>query len=104
MRQLLLGLDIGSSSIKASIVDAATGKSVASGQSPREEMAMIALEPGWAEQDPDMWWHHLLISVKSAIKSAGAGTGEIQGIGISYQMHGLVVVDKDQKPLPPSII
>ena len=66
MRQLLLGLDIGSSSIKASIVDAATGKSVASGQSPREEMAMIALEPGWAEQDPDMWWHHLLISVKSA--------------------------------------
>ena len=104
MRQLLLGLDIGSSSIKASIVDAATGKSVASGQSPREEMAMIALEPGWAEQDPDMWWHHLLISVKSAIKSAGAGTGEIQGIGISYQMHGLVVVDKDQKPLRPSII
>lgn len=104
MRQLLLGLDIGSSSIKASIVDASTGKSVASGQSPREEMAMIALEPGWAEQDPDMWWHHLLISVKSAIKSAGAGTGEIQAIGISYQMHGLVVVDKDQKPLRPSII
>src|SRR5687768_15801906 len=104
MRQLLLGLDIGSSSIKASIVDVAAGQSVGSAQSPSEEMAMIAVEPGWAEQDPDMWWHHLIISVKSAIKNAAAVPGEVRAIGISYQMHGLVVVDRDQKPLRPSII
>lgn len=104
MRQLLLGLDIGSSSIKASIVDAASGKSIASAQSPSEEMTMLALHPGWAEQDPDMWWQNLVISVKSSMKSAGAGPAEIKAIGISYQMHGLVVVDKDQRPLRPSII
>lgn len=104
MRQLLLGLDIGSSSIKASIVDAATGKSLASAQSPSEEMAMIALQPGWAEQDPEIWWQHLLLSVQSSIKTAGAKPDEISAIGISYQMHGLVVVDRDQKTLRPSII
>jgi xylulokinase len=104
MRQLLLGLDIGSSSIKASIVDAATGKSIASSQSPSEEMGMIALHPGWAEQDPEMWWEHLAISVKTSIKKAQAVPDEILAIGISYQMHGLVVVDKDHRPLRPSII
>ena len=104
MRQLLLGLDIGSSSIKASIVDAATGKSLASAQSPAEEMAMTALQPGWAEQDPEIWWHHLVLSVKSSLKSSGAKADEISAIGISYQMHGLVVVDKEQKALRPAII
>ena len=104
MRQLLLGLDIGSSSIKASIVDAATGKSIASSQSPSEEMGMIALHPGWAEQDPEIWWEHLAISVKTSMKKAQAGPDEILAIGISYQMHGLVVVDKDHRPLRPSII
>ena len=104
MRQLLLGLDIGSSSIKASIVDAATGKSIASCQSPSEEMGMIAHHSGWAEQDPEMWWVHLSISVKSSIKQAKADPDEIVAIGISYQMHGLVVVDKEHNPLRPSII
>lgn len=104
MRQLLLGLDIGSSSIKASIVDAATGQSLASGQSPGEEMEMIALQTGWAEQDPAMWWHHMLIAVKSCLQKTGARGEEVKAIGISYQMHGLVVVDKDHQPLRPSII
>ena len=104
MRQLLLGLDIGSSSIKASIVDAATGQSLASAQSPAEEMTMLAPQPGWAEQDPDMWWHHLVLSVKTCLKKSGAKSEDVQAIGISYQMHGLVVVDKAQKALRPSII
>ena len=104
MRQLLLGLDIGSSSIKASIVDAATGKSVAVVQSPAEEMPMIAVRPGWAEQDPDLWWEHLVLSVRSALQKSHARAEEIHAIGISYQMHGLVVVDQSQKSLRPSII
>ena len=104
MRQLLLGLDIGSSSIKASVVDAATGQSLASGQSPQEEMEMIALKTGWAEQDPEQWWHHMLIAIKSCLQKSGARGEEVKAIGISYQMHGLVVVDKDHQPLRPSII
>ena len=104
MRQLLLGLDIGSSSIKASIVDAATGQSVATAQSPKEELEMIAIQTGWAEQDPAMWWQHLVIAVKSVVQKAGIRGAEIHAIGISYQMHGLVVVDKEYKPLRPSII
>lgn len=104
MRQLLLGLDIGSSSIKASIVDASVGQSLATAQSPAEEMAMLAPEQGWAEQDPDLWWQHLVLSVKSCLKKSAAHPAEIKAIGISYQMHGLVVVDKNRKVLRPSII
>jgi xylulokinase len=104
MRQLLLGLDIGSSSIKASVVDAGTGQCLASAQSPAEEMPMISPQPGWAEQDPAMWWQHLLIAVQACIKKSAAEAASIKAIGISYQMHGLVAVDKDQKALRPSII
>lgn len=104
MRQLLLGLDIGSSSIKASIVDAETGQSLVTTQSPAEEMSMLALQPGWAEQDPEMWWQHLVISVRSCLKKSAVKAEEVKAIGISYQMHGLVVVDKDHKALRPSII
>jgi xylulokinase len=104
MGQFLLGLDIGSSSIKACIVDAETGNTVAATQSPSEEMPMLALQPGWAEQDPEMWWTHLVKSVKASIGKSGLQGSEISAIGISYQMHGLVIVDKDLKPLRPSII
>lgn len=104
MRELLLGLDIGSSSVKASLVDTKTGRSVAAAQSPAEEMSMLAPQPGWAEQDPELWWKHLVISVKSCLKISSAVAEEVNAIGISYQMHGLVAVDKDNKPLRPSII
>jgi len=104
MRQLLLGLDIGSSSIKASVVDAAGGQSLIAAQSPAEEMPMIASHPGWAEQDPAMWWKHLVASVRTCLKKSEAKPGEVQAIGISYQMHGLVAVDKAQQVLRPSII
>lgn len=104
MRQLLLGLDIGSSSVKASIVDAATGQSVAVAQSPKEEMEMLAVNTGWAEQDPELWWQHMQIAVRSAVEKSGANAPDVKAIGISYQMHGLVVVDKTYRPLRPSII
>jgi xylulokinase len=104
MSQFLLGLDIGSSSIKASVVDAATGKALASAQSPSEEMQMLAVQPGWAEQDPEIWWKHLVLSVKACLQKSGVKGEDISAIGISYQMHGLVIVGKDHKPLRPSII
>lgn len=104
MRQLLLGLDIGSSSIKASVVDAATGQSLVNAQSPQEEMAMLAVKTGWAEQDPEVWWQNVVLCVRACMKKCGAKAEEIKAVGMSYQMHGLVVVDKDQQVLRPSII
>ncbi|SHG49595.1 xylulokinase [Chryseolinea serpens] len=104
MKKYLLGYDLGSSSIKASLIDAATGQSVASAQSPAEEMPMLAVHAGWAEQDPEMWWEHAQKSLQACLKKSGASGADIAAIGISYQMHGLVCVDKDQKVLRPSII
>lgn len=104
MTQYLLGLDIGSSSIKASLVNASTGLSVATAQSPAEEMPMLAVNPGWAEQDPDMWWDHAVKAIRATLEKSKIDSKAIQAIGISYQMHGLVLVDKNLKPLRPSII
>lgn len=104
MQQYLLGYDLGSSSVKASIIDSRTGRTVASAQSPSEEMPMKAVKPGWAEQDPEMWWEHVVKSTHACLKKLGKGGAEIAAIGISYQMHGLVCVDKDQNVVRPSII
>ncbi len=100
---LLLGLDIGSSSIKASLVDAETGLVTASAQSPDSELPIIAAQSGWAEQDPDNWWHHVVESLR-ILKSRGGDLAAVKTVGISYQMHGLVAVDKHGKPLRSSII
>lgn len=104
MGRYLLGYDLGSSSVKASLVDASTGQAIASAQSPAEEMSMLAVKPGWAEQDPEMWWEHVVASTKTCLKKSGMKSSDILAIGISYQMHGLVCVDKNQKALRPSII
>jgi len=104
MQQFLLGLDIGSSSVKASLVEAETGKTVVSDQSPSEEMEMVATQAGWAEQDPDLWWEHAVKSIKSCLSKSGIDSSAIAAIGIAYQMHGLVAVDKNGKPVRHSII
>lgn len=104
MSQYLLGYDLGSSSVKATLVEVSTGTTVASAQSPGEEMPMTALQPGWAEQDPEMWWEHVQKSTHSCLKKAAISGTDVKAIGISYQMHGLVCVDKDQNVLRPSII
>ncbi len=104
MAKYLMGFDLGSSSIKASLVDIATGQSVASAQSPAEEMTMLAVNPGWAEQDPEMWWEHTVKSTRACLQKSGARSADVIAIGISYQMHGLVCVDKNQNVLRPSII
>jgi xylulokinase len=100
----LLGYDIGSSSVKASLVDAETGKCVASSFFPKEEAEIIAVKPGWAEQNPSDWWNNLKLATADVMKSSKVGPCDIGSIGISYQMHGLVCVDKDQNVLRPAII
>lgn len=100
----LLGCDIGSSSVKASIVDSQTGLTAGADFYPRKEAPINALRPGWAEQNPDDWWTYLKNAIRGAVVNAGIDPLEIAAIGISYQMHGLVVVDKNQKVLRPSII
>ncbi|MBS1948731.1 MAG: carbohydrate kinase [Bacteroidetes bacterium] len=102
--KFLLGFDIGSSSVKAALVDAATGKIAASAFSPSSEMEIISVKPGFAEQHPEKWWQELLHATDKLKQSAPFEPGEIIAIGISYQMHGLVCVDKNLQPLRPAII
>src|SRR5690606_9960366 len=92
------------SSVKASLVNADTGAAVASAQSPAEEMSMLAVKPGWAEQDPEMWWEHLQICTKTCLQKSAVQASDVLAIGISYQMHGLVCVDANHNALRPSII
>ena len=100
----LLGYDIGSSSVKASLVNADSGKCVASAFYPKTEAPIVALRQGWAEQDPQMWWDNLRLATQAVLAQAEADAAEVKAIGISYQMHGLVCVDKDLKVLRPAII
>lgn len=100
----LLGIDVGSSSVKASLVNADSGECVASAFYPEKEAPIIAVKAGWAEQDPQMWWDNTKLSIKKVMIDASVKGEDIAAIGISYQMHGLVCVDKDNQVLRPSII
>jgi xylulokinase len=100
----LLGYDIGSSSVKACLVEAESGKIVASDFFPKVEMQIIAKKPGWAEQEPESWWANLKLAHESVMTQSGVSGEEIKAIGISWQMHGLVLVDKNKKVLRPAII
>ncbi len=100
----LLGYDIGSSSVKASLVDATTGKCVSSAFFPKVEAEIIAIKQGWAEQQPDQWWKHLKQSTQAILAESGIDPKDIKAIGISYQMHGLVCIDKNRNVLRPAII
>lgn len=100
----LLGLDVGSSSVKASLVNVESGQCAAAAFFPESEAPIISLKAGWAEQEPDMWWQNMKLSIAKVMKDAGARPDDIEAIGISYQMHGLVCIDKDLRVLRPSII
>lgn len=101
---LLLGIDVGTSSIKVSVVDGATQKCIASAQYPETEAEIISLQSGWAEQSPDKWWEDLKQALKKVISSGKFDAKAIGAIGIAYQMHGLVLLDKERKVLRNSII
>ena len=101
---LLLGIDLGTSSVKVSVLDAATGKAIASTQFPEAEREIISLQPGWAEQSTLQWW----LDTKDAIKKLHAtkkyDPKEIKAIGIAYQMHGVVLINKEKKVVRDAII
>lgn len=100
----LLGIDIGSSSVKASLIDGQTGNCLSSAFYPKQEMKITALKAGWAEQEPLQWWENLKLAISDVMAESKVDPKSIDSIGISYQMHGLVVVDKNQQVLRPSII
>jgi len=99
-----IGFDIGSSSVKAALIDQHTGKEIARSSYPDTEMSIHAPQAGWAEQDPNIWWEALSKVTKNLLQENAIKSSEIKSIGISYQMHGLVLIDKDLKVLRPSII
>jgi xylulokinase len=101
---LLLGIDVGTSSIKVSLVDSQTQQCAGSAQFPDVESEIKSVQPGWAEQSPDMWWQHVQEAIKRAGSLKGINLADVGAIGIAYQMHGLVVADKKQTPLRDSII
>lgn len=101
---LLLGIDIGTSSIKVSVVDGSNGKKIVSCQFPEAETEIISVKSGWAEQDPELWWANTKLAIKKANASGLYNPKDIKAIGIAYQMHGLVLVDKSQQVLRHSII
>ena len=98
-----LGIDLGSSSIKLAVLDGDTGKAIANTTVPDEEMQIHAPQAGWAEQDPELWWKYICNGIKK-LKAEGIAIDRIRAIGISYQMHGLVLTDTDLNVLRPSII
>ena len=100
----LIGYDIGTSSVKASIVNVLDNEVVGTLNYPDQEMDIIARNSGWAEQQPEVWWNNLCVVTEKLLKKTKANSEDIKGIGITYQMHGLVLVDKDQQVLRPSII
>jgi xylulokinase len=101
---LLLGIDIGTSSVKVSVINADTQTCVCSAQYPETETEIISLKPGWAEQSPDMWWEHVQLAILKLHAQRKYNPLDIAAIGIAYQMHGLVMVDKQQQVLRNSII
>jgi xylulokinase len=104
MPQYLLGYDLGSSSVKACLLEASSGKTVASAAEPAEEMEIVSRHPGWAEQDPQTWWQNLVAATQKVLATSRVPPSSIVALGISYQMHGLVVVDNHLRVLRPSII
>lgn len=99
-----LGIDVGSSSVKAALINIENGLCVASSHFPETEAPIISCRPGWAEQEPENWWKYLQEAVLKTLKKSNVNPTDIKAIGVSYQMHGLVCVNKKQEVLRPSII
>ena len=88
-----LGLDVGSSSVKAALVESESGISVLSVHEPKNEMSISSIKNGWAEQDPNLWWKHTCNAIKRVCKESNVNPKKIISIGIAYQMHGLLIID-----------
>src|SRR3989339_187103 len=100
----LLGYDSGTSSIKVTLLEAASGRTVCSASSPEKEMPIISRQNGWAEQNPQLWWENIKLATAKILAQSKVSPSDIKAIGIYYQMHGLVIIDKKKRVLRPSII
>src|SRR5690554_5186780 len=100
----LMGYDVGSSSVKASLIETETGKLISSATSPDTELEIMAPKPGWAEQHPAVWWEHIKLATAKIKEKATVSLEDVEAIGLSYQMHGLVLVDQNQDVIRPAII
>jgi xylulokinase len=100
----LLGYDIGSSAVKAALVEIESGSPVGAAVSPADELPIQAPRPGWAEQDPGVWWTHVISATRQLAAAHPAALREVKAIGLSYQMHGLVLVDRALQVLRPAIL
>lgn len=100
----LLGYDIGISSVKAALVEAETGRCVASDHYPKTEAPIKTLRPGWAEQRPDDWMDYLYAATHAVLEKSDVNPADIKAIGFSYHMHGLVLIDCQGQVLRDSII
>ena len=98
-----LGIDVGSSSVKVALLDIETGKCACSATNPKSEAPIKSAQKGWAEQDPESWWGYMRDGI-SEMAAQGFDLGKVASVGISYQMHGLVAVDGDCKPVRDAII
>ena len=99
-----LGIDLGSSSVKVAVIDGKSGAVLGQAQQPKQEMEIVSGQPDWAEQSPDMWFGYLKKAISEVLQKDGIDGENIGAAGISYQMHGLVLVDKEQQVIRPSII
>ncbi len=99
-----LGIDLGSSSIKVAVIDGQSGEALGVAQYPKQEMEIISDKSDWAEQEPEIWFGYLKKAIKEVLTADGVEGEKVGAIGISYQMHGLVLVDKDRNVIRPSII
>ncbi len=101
---ILLGIDVGSSSVKLTLLDAGSGKKIASAQYPKQEMKIISHKSGWAEQNPIDWWQNIVYGIRELSQNNSVDLSLVSAIGITYQMHGLVCIDTNKNVLRPSII
>jgi xylulokinase len=101
---IALGIDLGSSSVKVSLVEVDSLKVIGSSKYPENEMQIDSSQSGWAEQNPQLWWDYIVKAIQNILSSTNTNPNKVKSIGISYQMHGLVIVDKDGNPIRPSII
>lgn len=104
MVETLLGIDVGSSAVKVCLLDAHSGSALTHATSPAQELEIRSPQPGWAEQDPELWWEHTKRAIEAIRATHQDALRGVKGIGIAYQMHGLVLVDDDGAPIRPSII
>ena len=103
-REYYIGFDIGSSSVKVAIVDSETGENILSIHEPKHEMSILSEQKDWAEQNPNDWWTYICQATKRILNESKIDASKILAVGISYQMHGLVIVDSKGEPLKNAIV